>query len=233
MHEIQGLQCTREQECVCPSTGQTKVELIGLSSFFNGTSIVVSNQQRDCYDYQAAWATDISLPGSFENDHLHTKFNKGNKEDYQAISSSRIAYDKEYPEAKGKGPLHLCHEISGTPHIAGTDLDIQNNTGMEHVLTTARVLPSIKATTNAIMEVLYNNLDIDLTSDDGSNFEEGGACFPVNEESDLINSTYNPSFMEEDGNYDDLLSGLSFQYSDLFSELSPPANRYNSRGPCL
>ncbi len=36
---------------------------------------------------------------------------------------------------------------------------------MEHVLTAARMLPSIIATANAITEVLYNNLDADSTSD--------------------------------------------------------------------
>ena len=73
------------------------------------------------------------------------------------------------------------------------------------------MMPSITATTNAIAEVMYNNLNADSTSDDGSNFEEGDIYFPANEGSDLMDSTYNPTFMEEDGSYKDLLSGLSFQ----------------------
>ena len=104
--------------------------------------------------------------------------------------------------------------MSGTPCTNATVLDAQNNTSdtqisVEYVLTTARMMPSMTATTNAITEVMYNNLDADSTSDYGSCFDEGDTYFPVNEGSDLMDSTYKPSFMGEDGSYEDLLSGLT------------------------
>lgn len=85
------------------------------------------------------------------------------------------------------------------------------------------MMPSITATTNAIAEVTYNNLESGSFSDNGSSFEECDTYFPLIEGNEVIDSTYNSSFMEEDGNYEDLLSGLSFEYSDLTSELAPPA----------
>jgi hypothetical protein len=39
--------------------------------------------------------------------------------------------------------------------------------------------------------------------------------------------------MEEDGIYDDFLTGLKFSYGDLNHELTPPVNMYNGKGPCL
>ena len=59
--------------------------LIGLSTFLNGTITVVPNLQRDSHDYQVVWATNGSLPISSDHDHLHTMFNKSNKEDYQIL----------------------------------------------------------------------------------------------------------------------------------------------------
>ena len=39
--------------------------------------------------------------------------------------------------------------------------------------------------------------------------------------------------MEEDGTYEDFLSGIEYNYDDLEAELTPPNNMYNGRGPCL
>ena len=213
-------------------------DLIDLSTLLNGTITVVPNLQRECHDYQVIWAADGCLPVSFDIDHLHTKFSKSDKDDYQVLCHARIEYDKKYPESKGKGPLRLGSKITGTPRTTDTVLWTQINTGdsqisPDNVLATARMMPSITATTNAIAEVTYNNLESGSFSDDGSNFEEGDTNFPLIEGNEVIDSTYNSSFMEEDGNYEDLLSGLSFEYSDLTSELAPPANMYNGRGPCL
>ena len=121
-------------------------DLIGLSTFLDGNITVEPNLQRDCQDYHVMWATDGCLPVSFDKDHLHTKFNESNKEYYQILRFAQIAYDKEYPDAKGKGPLHLCLKMSGTPCTDATVLDTQNNTdgtqtSVEHVLTTARMMP--------------------------------------------------------------------------------------------
>ena len=204
-------------------------DLIDLSTLFNRTITVVPNLQRECHDYQVVWATDGCLPVSFNIDHLRTKFSKSDKDDYQVLCHARIEYDKKYPESKGKGPLHLGSKITGTPRTTDTVLWTQINTGdsqisPDNVLATARMMPSITATTNVIAEVTYNNLESGSFSDDGSNFEEGDTYFPLIEGNEVIDSTYNSSFMEEDGNYEDLLSGLSFEYSDLTSELAPPAN---------
>ena len=48
-----------------------------------------------------------------------------------------------------------------------------------------------------------------------------------------VDPSYNATYNEEDCNYDDILSGLTFLYSDLTHELSPPPNMYKGRGPAL
>lgn len=49
----------------------------------------------------------------------------------------------------------------------------------------------------------------------------------------VVNDICNPNCMEDDGNYDDFLSGLLFKYEPLENRLSPPVNMYNGNGPCI
>lgn len=46
------------------------------------------------------------------------------------------------------------------------------------------------------MDVFYNNIDIDSTSDDGSVFEEGDTYLQVNMGIGLMDSSYSPSFIK-------------------------------------
>jgi hypothetical protein len=62
------------------------------------------------------------------------------------------------------------------------------------------------ATTNRIVTVT----DPESSLDDGNDVCEGDTYLPV-ETDDIPNKTYNPVFMEEDGNLDNLI----FKYSDM------------------
>ena len=57
----------------------------------------------------------------------------------------------------------------------------------------------------------------------------------VLEMNDVVDNdnNYNVEYMEEDGNYDDFLDGIEFNYNNLTTKLTPPNNMYNGRGPCL
>ena len=50
---------------------------------------------------------------------------------------------------------------------------------------------------------------------------------------DITPDLYNPEFMEEDGDYNALLGGISFNFQDLNEDLTPPLNLYNGCGPKL
>jgi hypothetical protein len=77
------------------------------------------------------------------------------------------------------------------------------------------------------------NSDDDSSSDDGGDVHPGDTYLPLDAwEEDEIDM-YNQTYMEEDGKYDDFLSGMNFSYGYLNNELSPPVNTYNGKGPCL
>lgn len=81
-----------------------------------------------------------------------------------------------------------------------------------------RMLPVITITTSTLTVRQYNNTNNDSTSDDSNDIVQGDTYLSISKLSDrnkLVDSACNPSFMMEDGNYDDLLSGLTFVYSDL------------------
>ena len=76
--------------------------------------------------------------------------------------------------------------------------------------------------------------DDESASDDGSDVIKGDTYLPIVDDSNDENTEdYNKIGMEEDGTYDDFLSGLKFLFGDLDHELSPPVNMYNGKGPCL
>ena len=76
--------------------------------------------------------------------------------------------------------------------------------------------------------------DDESASDDGSDVIKGDTYLPIVDDSNDENTEdYNKIGMEEDGTYDDFLSGLKFSFVDLDHELSPPVNMYNGKGPCL
>ena len=76
-------------------------------------------------------------------------------------------------------------------------------------------------------EIMHNNegntttvdggYDVSL-SDDGSDVCPGDTYFPLEEGKDSIDNSYNIAFMEEDGDYDNFLSGMQFNYEELESE---------------
>ena len=49
----------------------------------------------------------------------------------------------------------------------------------------------------------------------------------------ILHQIYNPEFMEEDGDSNTLLGGISFNFQDLNEDLTPPLNLYNGCGPKL
>ncbi len=53
------------------------------------------------------------------------------------------------------------------------------------------------------------------------------------EQDDITPDLYNPEFMEEDGDYNTLLGGISFDFWDLNEDLTPPLNLYNGCGPIM
>jgi len=57
--------------------------------------------------------------------------------------------------------------------------------------------------------------------------------FAINEVAENSEESYNAEFMEEDGNYDDFLNGLTFNFQEMEEELTPPVNMYDGRGPSL
>ena len=63
-------------------------------------------------------------------------------------------------------------------------------------------------------------------SDDGSELQEGDTYLPM-EQDDITPNLYNPEFMDEDGDYNTLLGGISFDFQDLNEDLTPPLNLYN------
>jgi hypothetical protein len=82
-----------------------------------------------------------------------------------------------------------------------------------------------------------NPTEEESKSDDGSEYGEGDAYFPIeinkNGNSASQEESYDPKFMEEDGNYESLLGGIKFDFKDLAEELTPPVNMYNGHGPSL
>ena len=130
-------------------------KLIALNVLLNGTVTVVPNKQRECHEYQVVWASDGSLPVSFDIEHFRTKFDKGDKKAMKDIRSARIAYDKEYPETNSKGPLRHCQNVQAIHRTTGTFTSTKENTGnsqksVHHVLTATRMLPSITATQGSV-----------------------------------------------------------------------------------
>lgn len=106
----------------------------------------------------------------------------------------------------------------------------------DHVLITVRMIPVITAIVNTLTSFQNNNTENDAILDDGSYFEEGDIYLPINESSDsnnLVDSSYNLSFIEEDDNCDHPFSGVTFQCSDLSNKLLPPLHMDNGCSPCL
>ena len=80
---------------------------------------------------------------------------------------------------------------------------------------TARMLPMITTATNAIKSVLHDTTEFDSSSDDGNNLMEGDTYLPMEDgfspnNKDLVDPLYDVTYMNKDGNYDNIVSGLSF-----------------------
>jgi hypothetical protein len=73
---------------------------------------------------------------------------------------------------------------------------------------------AITPTIDAIITVTQKNDDNDLILDYGSDFCEGNTCLSL-EEDVVADEMKNPTFMEEEDNYDDFLSRLNFNYKHL------------------
>lgn len=63
-------------------------------------------------------------------------------------------------------------------------------------------------------------------SDDGGDLVEGDTYLPIDTDG-TAGDPYNPEFMEEDGNYNLLLGGITVDFQDLNEDLTPPSNLYN------
>jgi len=98
-------------------------------------------------------------------------------------------------------------------------------------LASVRMTPEIMHNSEGNTTTVDGGYDVS-SSDDGIDVCPGGTYFPWEEGKDSIDNSYNIAFMEEDGDYDNFLSGMQFIYEELESELTPHLI-YNGRGPCL
>ena len=75
--------------------------------------------------------------------------------------------------------------------------------------------------------------DAESFSDDGSDYGTGNTYLPLDYSDHSRDNDYDPAYKEEDGNYEDFLGGITYNYGDLNEQLSAPVNMYNGRGPIL
>ena len=73
----------------------------------------------------------------------------------------------------------------------------------------------------------------DTSLDDGGEVCEGNTYLPSKGNLNLVDKSYNPALKEDNGNCNDILNGLTFNYGSLNKNLSPPLNMYNGREACL
>ena len=234
----------------------TAYDMIPELLFLDGVVTAVPRKNHS-ENYTLNWTSTANLPTGVDRNHLRSHVFRGDKESTDMLKSARQAYDQYYPNQKGpikkkqkrsanstsfrKSPVIRGNQ---TPSISSIRVTQQSITGcrMSPLMDTSIVqadtdyqFSQIVATSPDSPNVAVNlrtNPD-DSESDDGDDFEAGDTYYPLDGSDDIADPTYDPTFMETDGDYSNLLSGITFKYDELTEQLNQPPNMYNGEGPCL
>ena len=208
-------------------------------------------------NYTLNWTSTAHLPPSVDRNHLRSHVFRGDKEATDMLKSARQAYDQYYPNQQGqikKKQKRSANSTSfrksptipdnQTPSISSIRITQQSITGCRmsplmdasicHADTDyqfSQIIATSPDSPNVTVN-LRNDPD-DSESEDGDDFEAGDTYFPLDGSDDIADPTYDPAFMETDGDYSNLLSGITYNYEELTDQLKQPTNMYNGKGPCL
>ena len=100
---------------------------------------------------------------------------------------------------------------------------------MNAALTLLRMFPEISPIANPDAMMTLTTTEPHSSSDDGSEVSADDKYF-ILKDNEMAQNDFDPTYVEEDQNYDNFLSGISFNYGDLHEQLTPPVNMYNDRG---
>jgi len=150
-------------------------------------------------------------------------------------------YDLQIPHANGKGPHQTHQHRVRNATSRGLTVQTQPATNVNNVieddnlqtLASLRMCPEISPEANPVDTATTFTTDVESSSDDGIDYVIGDT-YLLMDESDLSrDNNYDSTYMEEDGNYEDFLGCITYNYGDLNEQLSAPVNMYNGRGPIL
>ena len=93
------------------------------------------------------------------------------------------------------------------------------------------MFPKISPVANPVDTATTFTTDVESSSDDGSDYGTGDTYLPLDDSDLSRDNNYDSTYMEEDGNYEDFLGRITYNYGDLNERLSAPVNM--CRGPIL
>ena len=196
-------------------------------------------------NFLISWALEtITLPIKLQSGDLLTSIFKGDQELMNGLKSARKAFDLFHPGLL-KAPKTKKPKLSSTKRQSKQSRPAHVPQAREEVrvaLASLRTATQLNSPTRTPPPRISSHLARDIgTGEDGQSVsDEGSECPSANPDDDLPDDSYDPVFMEEDGNpdpngsnYADLMSKINFHYTELNEPLVPPDDMYDGEGPCL
>jgi len=188
-------------------------------------------------DYIISWYVDAAdSPVKLEPQDLTTVISKGNVKLLNQLKLDRDAYDVLHPAKKSapkikkpKAKKDKPIKPSRPPHVP------QDREVVRIGLTSLRMDASLSSPVRPVHPQVQLPPPTDHpTGEDGESVsDEGSQCPRADPDEDLPDDSYDPEYMENDGDYAGIMRDIQFDYQELRHLLVPPEDMYDGDGPCL